>query len=263
MPARRRGAGPRDRRRRARRGRGDGPAVRGPPAASPRRWRLRAGRGRRAARAPAAALHPGRRRDRRLRRHPARRRAADRRGAGRLLAGRARRRGLAGDLDRTAYGGGAVSDLREALDWAARSPLLLLLVTLGGYQLGCWVRDRTGGHALAQPVVVAVGLVGLTITVLDVSYTDYLADVDLITFWLGPATVALAVPLHRQSHRLRGFVAPLVVTVLAGAVVSVTTVVVLVRVLGGSEVLARTMAPKAATTPVSIALSESLGGLPA
>ena len=156
-----------------------------------------------------------------------------------------------------------MSDLREALDWAARSPLLLLLVTLGGYQLGCWVRDRTGGHALAQPVVVAVGLVGLTITVLDVSYTDYLADVDLITFWLGPATVALAVPLHRQSHRLRGFVAPLVVTVLAGAVVSVTTVVVLVRVLGGSEVLARTMAPKAATTPVSIALSESLGGLPA
>jgi putative effector of murein hydrolase len=40
------------------------------------------------------------------------------------------------------------------------------------------------------------------------------------------------------------------------------TGVLLVRAFAGDETLQRTMAPKAATTPVSIALSETIHGLP-
>jgi predicted murein hydrolase (TIGR00659 family) len=133
---------------------------------------------------------------------------------------------------------------------------------LVGYQLGRELKARTGGHALAQPVLVAIVVVGTTISLTGIDYADYRDGTELIAFWLGPATVALAVPLHRQVRRLRGFVVPLLVGIPLGAVVSVGSGILLVKLCGGSEVLARTMAPKAATTPVSIALSERIDGLP-
>ena len=74
--------------------------------------------------------------------------------------------------------------------------------------------------------------------------------------------MALAVPLHRQAHRLHGFVLPMLVAVPLGAAVSVATGVVVVQALGGGEELARTVAPKATTTPVAIALADTVGGLP-
>ena len=145
----------------------------------------------------------------------------------------------------------------------ARSPLGLLGLTLGGYQAGRWLQRRTGDHAVAQPVLVAVVVAAVAITLLDVDYADYRSATELVAFWLGPATVALAIPLHRQVDRLRGFVVPLLVAVLLGAVVSVTSAVLLARWLDADEVLEKTLATKAATTPVAIGLSESLGGVPA
>ncbi|TIC89305.1 LrgB family protein [Nocardioides sp. GY 10113] len=143
----------------------------------------------------------------------------------------------------------------------ARSPLGLIGITLAGYQAGRWLQGRLGGHPVAQPVLVAIAVVGGAITLLGVDYADYRAGVGLITFWLGPAVVALAVPLHRQSGQLRGFVLPMLVAVVVGAVVSVTSTVLLARLLGADEVLQRTLAPKSATTPVAIALADGLGGI--
>lgn len=148
------------------------------------------------------------------------------------------------------------------MSWLLESPLFFLVLTLLAYQAGRAVHARTGGHAVAQPVLIAVVLVGATLLVLDVDVADYLDGTELLSFWLGPATVALAVPLYRQASRLRSLVVPLLVAVPLGAVVSVGSAVLLARVLGGDELLERTLAPKAATTPVSIALSETNGGLP-
>ena len=149
------------------------------------------------------------------------------------------------------------------MDWLTGSPVFLVFLTLAAYRLGCEVRDRTGGHALAQPVLVAIVAIGIVLAVADVDYATYSDGTQLIAFLLGPATVALAVPLHRQAARLRGFLAPLLVGVTLGAVASIGTGYLLVRWLGGSEVLAETMAPKAATTPVSLAISATIGGIPA
>lgn len=145
----------------------------------------------------------------------------------------------------------------------ARSPLGLLGITLGGYQAGRWLQQRTGGHALAQPVLVAIVVTGFAITALDVDYSDYRSATEIIAFWLGPATVALAIPLHRQADRLRGFVVPLLVAVVLGAATSITTAVLLARWLGADRDLEETLSTKAATTPVAISLTESLGGIPA
>lgn len=153
--------------------------------------------------------------------------------------------------------------MSETWEWLVHSPLFVLLLTLAAYRLGREVRDLTGGHALAQPVLIAIAVVGGVITALDLDYADYRDGNEILVFWLGPATVALAIPLHRQAHRLRGFVVPMLVAIPLGAAVSIASAILLVRVLGGDDLLARTTAPKAATTPVAIALAESNGGIAA
>jgi len=150
--------------------------------------------------------------------------------------------------------------LEEIWDWLRTSPLLWLLVTLGGYELGRWLRTRTG-HPLAQPVLVAIVVVGSAVSLLRVEYDTYVDATAILTFLLGPATVALAIPLYHQAHRLAGIVVPVLLALGLGAAVSLSTGIVLVQALGGSEQLARTMAPKSATAPVAIALVDHLGGV--
>jgi predicted murein hydrolase (TIGR00659 family) len=147
-------------------------------------------------------------------------------------------------------------------DWVTTSPLFGLTLTVVAYAAGRWVHRRTGNAAL-QPVLVAIVLVGSLLLVLDIPYDDYLTGGSLISFWLGPATVALALPLHHEWHLVRRAAAPVLTGIVAGAAVSICSAVLVTRAFGGSHLLQLTMAPKAATTPVSIAVSEQVGGIPA
>lgn len=152
--------------------------------------------------------------------------------------------------------------IEETWDWVRTSPLLWLLLTVGAYELGRRLRARTG-HPLAQPALIAIVVIAVAIEVCGVPYDVYRDSVSIIDFLLGPATVALAIPLYHQRHRMRGLVGPMLLALGAGAVVSVGVGYGLVHLLGGSEAVARTMAPKASTTPVAIALADSFHGIPA
>lgn len=152
--------------------------------------------------------------------------------------------------------------MSETWEWLRASPLLGLFLTLLGYRIGIDVQRWARGHTLAQPVLVAIVFIGTAMWLLDIDYDEYLVGAGVIAFFLGPATVALAVPLHRQAHHLRHLLLPMLVAIPVGAVVSIASGVLVVRWLGGGETLQLTMAPKAATTPVSLAVSDAIGGLP-
>lgn len=149
----------------------------------------------------------------------------------------------------------------EAWEWLRTSPLLGVLLTLAAYRVGRGVHRRCAGHPASQPVLVAIVLTGAVLLATGTDYADYARGGDLILFLLGPATVALAVPLHRQAHHLRRLVLPLLVGIPLGVAVSVVTGYGIVRWWGGDETLALTVAPKSATTPVSIALAQEYGGI--
>lgn len=124
--------------------------------------------------------------------------------------------------------------MNETRDWLLHSPVFFMLLTLGAYRLGREAKDRSGRHALAQPVLVAIAIVGVTISVLGVDYDDYRDGTELIAFWLGPATVALAVPLHRQLYRLRGFVLPTLLTIPIGGIPPLTAALAIVAGILGA-----------------------------
>lgn len=149
--------------------------------------------------------------------------------------------------------------------WAATtaSPVFGVALTLAAYQLGRWLWQRTGNQPWVNPVLVAVTLIGAALWLLDVDYDTYLRGGSLIALLLGPATVALAWPMHQELPLVRRAAVPVLVGVAVGSGVAVASAVVVTELFGGSEELALSQAPKTATTPVAIALAESVGGIPA
>jgi Putative effector of murein hydrolase len=140
-------------------------------------------------------------------------------------------------------------------------PLFALVLTLGAYLFGVEVQKRLR-NPLANPVLIAIIIIGITLRLTHLSYHDYFTGAQFIHFMLGPATVALAIPMVRAlEHMRRGFW-PMMAALCAGSVVGLVTGYSLVRLLGGSQTVALSMAPKSLTTPIAIAVSQSIGGVP-
>jgi predicted murein hydrolase (TIGR00659 family) len=143
------------------------------------------------------------------------------------------------------------------------SPVFGVLLTLGAYQAARTTWRRLGHHPLLNPVLVAIALVGLVLWVTGVDYDTYFKGGSLIALLLGPATVALAWPLHLELRLVREAAVPIVAGVVLGSGVAVASAVLVTRLLGGSHELVLSMAPKTTTTPVAIALTQTIGGVPA
>jgi predicted murein hydrolase (TIGR00659 family) len=146
--------------------------------------------------------------------------------------------------------------------YLAATPLLGLTLTLCAYACAQWIYLRCRMSPLANPVAIAIALVAAVLTLADMPYRDYFAGAQFVHFLLGPATVALAIPLARQWPTLRRSFLPLAAGLLAGSVCAILSAVALIVALGGSAQLAATVAPKSATTPIAMAVAERLGGLP-
>lgn len=151
--------------------------------------------------------------------------------------------------------------LTAAWTGLVHSPLLGVSLTLGAYQAARWWWRRTRGHSLANPVLVAIAIAAGFLLLTGVDYTDYLRGGQYIAFLLGPATVALALPLYLQAGRIRRSAPMVLLSVLAGSLTAIVVGILVTRWTGGSVALALSMAPKSATTPVSIAVSQTIGGI--
>jgi putative effector of murein hydrolase len=143
------------------------------------------------------------------------------------------------------------------------TPVLWLVVTLAAYALGNALQRACGGSSLASPVLTAIILVASTVVMTGTDYRVYFAATQPINFLLGPATVALAVPLARSARLLKENLLGVGLALMAGSVTSILSGIGLVWLLGGSRAVAFSMAPKAATTPIAVAVSSQVGGIPA
>ncbi|MDP9436729.1 MAG: LrgB family protein [Actinomycetota bacterium] len=151
-------------------------------------------------------------------------------------------------------------DLYDVWVYLAETPLLGLTLTLVAYQLASWLYVRSGQHALLNPVLVAVVVISVVLALTGTAYRTYFDGAQFVHFLLGPATVALAVPLHRQLPRIRRGALPLLTAVAVGSLTAVVTAVALPSALGASDETVLSLAPKSATAPVAMAVSAELGG---
>jgi len=142
------------------------------------------------------------------------------------------------------------------------SPLVALTLTLACYLLARELFDRCGRFALLNPVLVSVTvLVGL-LHLVDIPYAQYFDGAQFVHFLLGPATVALALPLYRELPVLRRHWLPIGVALCVGLVVTLVSTLLIARLSGLDDVLQRSIAAKSVTAPVAMGISERIGGVP-
>lgn len=154
-------------------------------------------------------------------------------------------------------------DLAGAWETLVASPVFALTLTLAVYEAARRGWERLGRPALLNPVLVSIVVIGAVLALVGLDYDTYASGTTLITLLLGPATVALAWPMHRELRLVREAAVPVLAAVLAATAAAVVTALLLTGLAGGPEELALSMAPKTTTTPVAIALSEQVGGIAA
>lgn len=152
--------------------------------------------------------------------------------------------------------------ISEIWVYLAASPLLWLTLTLIAYQAAKAVHVRAHHHPLTTPMPLAVLMLVLVLWASNTPYERYFEGAKFVHFLLGPATVALAIPLYGEWARLKRMVVPLTLALLIGSATAVVLAVSLAWALGASHATVMSLMPKSVTTPIAMAIAEKIGGLP-
>ncbi len=156
----------------------------------------------------------------------------------------------------------AEPDLATIWVYLSTTPLIGLTVTLIAYSLGYRLYQFSNANPLLNPVVTAILVLIVFLKLTGVSYATYFEGAQFVHFLLGPATVALAIPLYQQCAKIRKRLLPLVITLVTGAIVGAGSSIGIAWMLGASIETQLSLAPKSVTTPVAMGISEQIGGLP-
>ena len=141
-------------------------------------------------------------------------------------------------------------------------PLSWLTLTLVAYLVADRISIACDRHPAVNLVALATFFIILALKATGTSYETYFAGAQFIHFLLGPATVALAVPLYRNFERVRATAVPIAVSLYVGSLVAIVSVVAIAWTLGASHELVASLAPKSVTSPIAMGLAEQLGGAP-
>ncbi|WP_428484120.1 LrgB family protein [Rhodopila sp.] len=147
--------------------------------------------------------------------------------------------------------------------YLARSPLLWLTVTILIYCLCDRIAAALGRPPLANPVLFSICLIGLLVRGTGTAYATYFNGAQFIHFLLGPATVALGIPLYQNRRLVVRAILPMLCALLSGSVTALLSAVLIARALGAPAAVVTSIAPKSVTAAVAMAISARLGGDPA
>jgi len=141
-------------------------------------------------------------------------------------------------------------------------PLFGIILTLGTFEVGKRIYNRFRLPIL-NPILIAILLIVGVLMIFKIPLASYESGSNMLSLFLGPVTVILAVPLYKQLDLLKSHLFPILIGVTVGAITSITSVVILGKVMGLEKVLLLSMAPKSITTPIGMELSKNIGGIQA
>ncbi|MBU3155937.1 LrgB family protein [Clostridium estertheticum] len=140
------------------------------------------------------------------------------------------------------------------------SPVFGVITSLIAYEIGLYIKKK-GRLSIFNPLMIAVIILILFLTKFHIKYEDYNKGGQIISFFLFPATVALALPMYKKFVLFKENATPILIGIFSGAISGFISVVFLSKLFGLTDVLIKSLMPKSITTPIGIALSKQLGGL--
>ena len=151
-----------------------------------------------------------------------------------------------------------IGDFAQPLTGA--HPLVILPLNILGFWIGLKIYRRIGSPIL-HPVVGGSLLVFAGLVFMGVDFAAYQRGSGLLYLLLGPAVVALAIPLKQNLSVVRKVGWPLMLGLLVGAVLAPLVAVVIALLLGGSKTVLIALTTKSVTTPVALALAQEMHGI--
>lgn len=146
--------------------------------------------------------------------------------------------------------------------YLSSKPVFWLLLTFVVYWFALRVHQRYGMRSYAHPVAISVPIIVGILLVSGTPYQTYIDGTQFIHFLLGPATVALAVPLYKQAAQVQKDWQRLFMAAILGSLASISTAMSLAWLLGASPATILSMGAKSVTMPIAMTITEKIGGSP-
>ncbi len=140
------------------------------------------------------------------------------------------------------------------------TPILSIGLTLSAFFAGNWLFRRLGRPLWLPPVLLSAVVLSTTIALLALDYARYQQGAQWLMLLLGPATVALGIPLYQQMHHIRALWRPILCTLPVAATLASVYALVIAWTLGATPEVLASLAPKSVTAPIAIGITEQLGG---
>lgn len=136
-----------------------------------------------------------------------------------------------------------------------------IILTIIAFEIGIFINNKWR-NPLLNPILIATILIIGFLTVTGIEYETYKVGGDYISFFLGPVTVLLAVPLYKQIQSLKRYWFPILAGITVGSATSVICVIVCAKMFSLSKTLMLSLTPKSITIPMGSVFSEQIGGIP-
>lgn len=133
-------------------------------------------------------------------------------------------------------------------------------LTIGVYVGFYYLQDRFK-ISLLNPLLLTSTFIVIFLCVTNINYDTYQEGTKMISFFIGPATVSLALPLYEKLPILKKHWKTIISVLIVGVIVHAVTILGIVFILHTTDEMIATMIPKSVTTPIAMAVSESLGGI--
>ncbi len=151
--------------------------------------------------------------------------------------------------------------MSELISLFVESPVFGIGISLLTFYAGGLLYKKTGSP-LMNPLVISMVMIIIFLLGFHISFEDYNRGGQFISFFLGPATVILAVPLYKKISLLKENVVPILAGISIGSAAGIASIIVMCKMFGLNELVSISMIPKSVTTPIGIEISSQLGGLP-
>lgn len=142
------------------------------------------------------------------------------------------------------------------------TPYFGILLSILFFEMGLWIYKKTK-ITLLNPLLISIISIMAVLTIFPIDITYYSKGGNFISFFLGPATVILAVPLYKQMELLKTNFIPIILGIAMGCVTAISSVSLLSRGFNMDTTIALSLIPKSVTTPIGLVISEDIGGIPA
>ena len=153
-------------------------------------------------------------------------------------------------------------NLDALIAYVTSTPLVWIIVTISAYKIGILVYQKSGKNALLQPIVIAYMIMLPILILANIPYKQYFESVSIIHFLLGPATVALALPLYKNLKLIRSYFMPIVVTLFLGGTFTILSALGILWLFDASKTTMLSMTTKSVTAPITIITAQDIGAIP-